>query len=547
MDRKTLLAMMLCFGVVAIWQGLNPSSRVLPQSNPSSEELAGAQPQAKATLEADQLHIQHSAPSGKEVSQPIQVNLKESQFTVGTGAAFFQNWVLKNYTLSQETREPVSLDKLTNESGAVLFAVNEPDYKYLEGTLQGKIEKLNSGAVRWSYSDDLVSLERVYQSDPEGRYVDLTLKAKFKGKAPSYAFVSLKARGLEEDSQSMDRKIIYYDGSSTHPTLLSEEMNEELVHEDSNGNTLQWLSINENLKWIAVQNRYFMLSVLPRGSFAAKGLAQPYGSSQGGKKQGARLSLSYQVSGNEIELPLRVYFGPTDLKVMQKVDESLSASVDFGWFSFLAFPILKFMNWLYGYVQNYGLAIILMTLLLKLVTYPLNYKSMKSMKKMATLQPKIQKLRERYGDDKEALNREMMNMMRTQGYNPMAGCLPILIQMPVFFALYRVLYSSVELYQAPFFLWIHDLSMKDPYFVTPILLTLVMFLQQKITPNTATDETQKRIMQFMPVMFGALMVTLPAGLTLYMLINAASGILQQWFMNKKFDNANLSTVPARAR
>ncbi len=125
--------------------------------------------------------------------------------------------------------------------------------------------------------------------------------------------------------------------------------------------------------------------------------------------------------------------------------------------------------------------------------------------------------------------------MKEHGYNPMAGCLPILIQMPVFIALYRVLYSSVELYQQPFGLWIHDLSVRDPYYVTPVLLTAVMFAHQKIVPNTMTDPAQKRIMQLMPIMFGAFMITLPSGLTIYMLVSTVVGILQQLVMNKKLD------------
>ena len=160
---------------------------------------------------------------------------------------------------------------------------------------------------------------------------------------------------------------------------------------------------------------------------------------------------------------------------------------------------------------------------------------MKNMKNMARLQPQLQRIKERYKDDREALNREMLSLMKNNGYNPMAGCLPILIQMPIFFALYRVLYSSIELYHAPFGLWIHDLSSRDPLYITPILLSLTMFIQQKLTPNTATDPAQARMMQLMPLIFGAFMVTLPSGLTLYMLVNALASIAQQLFLNKKLD------------
>jgi YidC/Oxa1 family membrane protein insertase len=161
---------------------------------------------------------------------------------------------------------------------------------------------------------------------------------------------------------------------------------------------------------------------------------------------------------------------------------------------------------------------------------------MKSMKQVAKVQPQIQKLKEKYKDKPEEMNKEMLKLMRTQGYNPVAGCLPILIQMPVFFALYRVLYQSFELYQAPFFGWIHDLSLKDPFYVTPLLLVVTMYFQQKLTPVSATmDPMQQKMMQFMPVVFGLMMLTLPSGLTIYMLTNALASIVLQIYLNKKLD------------
>jgi YidC/Oxa1 family membrane protein insertase len=184
--------------------------------------------------------------------------------------------------------------------------------------------------------------------------------------------------------------------------------------------------------------------------------------------------------------------------------------------------------------ENYGVAIILLTLMVRLLTYPLNYKASKSMKEMSKLQPQIKKLQEKYGNDREGLNREMMLLMRGGGYNPLAGCLPILAQMPVFIALYNVLARSVELYQAPFVLWIHDLSSKDSFYVLPILVTVTWYLQQRLTPTSAAmDPTQKKILQFMPVVFGVMMVTQASGLSLYFFINAASGIVQQIILNKQ--------------
>ena len=168
------------------------------------------------------------------------------------------------------------------------------------------------------------------------------------------------------------------------------------------------------------------------------------------------------------------------------------------------------------------------------------------MKDMARLQPQLAKIREKYKDDKEALNREMLSLMKTHGYNPAAGCLPMIIQMPIFFALYRVLYSSIELFHAPFAFWIQDLSGRDPYYVTPVLLAGTMFLQQKLSPQTATDPAQQKMMQFMPLIFGFMMLNLPSGLTLYMLVNALSSIVQQLILNKKLDVKRGPTAVATA-
>jgi YidC/Oxa1 family membrane protein insertase len=197
-------------------------------------------------------------------------------------------------------------------------------------------------------------------------------------------------------------------------------------------------------------------------------------------------------------------------------------------------------------VQNYGLAIIVLTFLIKMLLYPLTYTSMKSMSKIAKLQPQLNALREKYKDDREKLNVEMMNFMKTNGYNPVGGCLPILIQMPIFFALYRVLFNSMELYQAPFFGWIQDLSSPDPFFITPVLLCGLMYLQQKISPSTATDPMQQKMLQIMPVLFGVFMLLLPAGLNIYMVVNSAVSIAQQYFLNKKLGLTPLAnTTPAK--
>lgn len=215
--------------------------------------------------------------------------------------------------------------------------------------------------------------------------------------------------------------------------------------------------------------------------------------------------------------------------------DGLQLSVDFGFFAVLAVPILRGLQFIHKYIPNYGIAIILLTILIRLITFPLQYKSFKSMKKMQTIQPELQLLKEKYKDDSQKMQQETMALFKKAGANPLSGCLPLLLQMPFFFAIYRVLYSAVELVGAPFFGWIHDLSIHDPFYVLPILMAGSMFLQQKLTPQTTVDPTQQKVMMFMPLIFGFIMKSLPAGLVLYIFVSTMVGILQQFLVYRSID------------
>jgi YidC/Oxa1 family membrane protein insertase len=204
--------------------------------------------------------------------------------------------------------------------------------------------------------------------------------------------------------------------------------------------------------------------------------------------------------------------------------------VDFGIWGFFAVWILKGLQFFYTWVPNYGISIILLTFLIRMITFPLQYKSIVSMKKLQLVQPELTKIREKFKDDPQRMQKESMELFKKSGANPIGGCLPLVLQMPVFFAFYKVLNNSVELVGAPFYMWIHDLSNKDPYFVLPVLMTGAMFLQQKMTPNTISDPVQKKVMMFMPLIFGFIMKDLPSGLSLYIFVSTLLGILQQVFV-----------------
>ncbi|MEK7689474.1 MAG: membrane protein insertase YidC, partial [Bdellovibrionota bacterium] len=445
----------------------------------------------------------------------------------GAGASFIREWKIRGYKkeLKAENSGQVNLEDLNYQTSALELGFDTPDYVYLRdarGVLQA-----TPGGMKWTYEDQNIRMERSFSYAPDRPHVDVGIEVVFKAKPAAHAFVSLVSTSKEGDPAEQDRQLLYW----TDNEIKRFPVTSDVAIEASSGAA----------RWIGVASRYFVLALLPDPASGAKAVIQPNGSRSG------RVSLSVPVTGNHLKFAMKAFFGPKDLNLLRSVDPTLDHTVDFGIFTVIAYPILQAIKWIYQTAANYGVAIILITLLLKIVTFPLTYKSMKSMKEMAKIQPQLQKVREKYANDREALNREMLTLMRSHGYNPMAGCWPVLIQMPIFIALYSVLYGAVELYQAPFAFWIKDLSSQDPFYVTPVLLTITMYFQQKMTPNTATDPMQAKMIQFMPLIFGAMMINLPSGLTLYMLVNALATIVQQFFLNRKLGMPGRGVVVANAR
>ena len=519
MDRKTLLALILCLIIPIAWQKFVLQD--YPQQTPVTQTAPQTQLQQPETVSQGTSPSLNQQPKPsvpvKTSSRPAKtVTLKTGtgDATIGDGQHFFVGWNLKSYKLGIAPQAAaVDMQSVTHQPGEVSLAFDQLGYL---NDVQGNLSQTPNGAV-WHYEDANIKLTREFSSTEAQPYVDVRVTAEFKSKRPNYAFVSLASQTFDKDPEAQDRNLIYFTKDSTERVTLTDVALKE---------------VPTPVKYIAASNRYFLISAVASSSTLPNALVQPGPSQSAGK-----INMVYPISGNTLSIPLKVYFGPKELDILRKVDPTLDHTVDFGWFTVFAYPLLTFLKWLYQFFHNYGLAIIVLTVLLKVATYPLTYKSMKSMKKMAKMQPQLQRLREKHKDDKEALNREMLTLMKNGGYNPMAGCVPLLIQMPIFFALYRVLYSSIELYHAPFLFWIKDLSSHDPFYVTPVLLTGVMYVQQKLTPNTATDPAQAKMMQFMPVMFGAFMVSLPSGLTIYMLANALASVVQQLILNKKLKEA----------
>jgi YidC/Oxa1 family membrane protein insertase len=300
-------------------------------------------------------------------------------------------------------------------------------------------------------------------------------------------------------------------------------------------------TLKGNITWAAFEGTYFMTGVIPEKS---EGISLKL-SAEGEKVRTLLIGAEDIIPAKgHLQYNYQVYFGPKKMADLIEAGHDLERVVNFGWFDKLAKPALFLLNFFYGYVGNYGISIILVTILIKLLFWPIAQKGLKSMKNMQKIQPKMAKLKEKYKNDKTRLNEEMMILYKTYKVNPVGGCLPMVLQIPVFFALYKVLLQAIELRHAPFMLWITDLSAPDrlmigldiPYLggipVLTLLMGASMFLQQKMTP-TPVDKTQAKIMMFLPVIFTFMFLNFASGLVLYWFINNLLSIVQQHIINKQ--------------
>ena len=308
------------------------------------------------------------------------------------------------------------------------------------------------------------------------------------------------------------------------------------VYEDGDLTTYKVKKLEEkpirhgnNAIWTAFEDKYFLTAAVPLDSSQHAFILKKNTDTISNIIESGPLRLDGKQS---LSLEYLLYAGPRDLDILEGVDHGLDKAIDFGFFDMLARPLLTVLKFCYNNIfKNYGVAIILLTAFIKLLFWPLTQKSYKSMRDMQKLQPEMQRLRDKYKNDKERMNREIMELYRNNRVNPMGGCLPMFAQIPVFFALYKVLLGSIALRHEPFIFWLHDLSAKDPYYITPIIMGVTMFIQQKMSPTTM-DSQQAKIMLFMPVIFTFMFLNFPSGLVIYWLVNNILTITQQWFINR---------------
>jgi YidC/Oxa1 family membrane protein insertase len=338
-------------------------------------------------------------------------------------------------------------------------------------------------------------------------------------------YLQITRDGSDPMGQSNTPSFLQGPISFTGPAVYSEqEKFQKITFPEIEKRKAQYIKQADN-GWFAMVQHYFVTAWVP-----PQGKARNYEVTELEKNLFAVRSIEAVGTinpGSQISVPTKLWVGPQDQSELEAVAPGLELVVDYGLLTIIAKPVFTLMTWLFSLLSNWGWTIVALTFLIKAAFYPLSAASYRSMAKMKLVAPRLQVLREKFGDDRQKLNTAMMEMYRTEKINPLGGCLPIVIQIPVFISLYYVLGSSVELRGAPWILWIEDLSIQDPYFILPLIMMATMFIQMKLNP-TPPDPVQAKVMMFMPLVFGGMMFFFPSGLVLYWCVNNILSIAQQW-------------------
>ena len=401
-----------------------------------------------------------------------------------------------------------------------------------------KVENGDKTIVFESVSDDGLKVTKTFTVKPMSYLFGLDVAVENTGPKPVEDNLVLTLNAVDDQKEGGNYAFRGFGAYSKEE--LTETKADDLKEEPK--------VVSGEVFWGAYENSYFMQAILP-----AAGKGAFTGSLAGEQDKHNVIRVKYTSPqtqfnpGKTEKANFVLFFGPKRIDVLESAGMELDRAINMGWFDILAKPFLYFLRWVYGVIGNYGVAIILLTMGVKLVFWPLTQKSYKSMKKMQDLQPQMAKLREKYKDDKQRMNQELMGLYKSRGVNPMGGCLPMVIQIPVFIALYRLLDYAIELRHAPFLFWITDLSapdrlfhfpfsipFMDPPYGVPVMTLLMgasMFIQQKMTP-TPGDPTQAKMMMLMPVVFTFIFINFPSGLVLYWFVNNVLSIGQQYWINK---------------
>ncbi len=552
-QARVLIAIALSFLVFLVWEAIFIDRKPV-ENAPQTQELREQKNDAKtevAAIESDGEKEPVSESSDMErdfppiQAEPSKTIVNTPLYSVvisGKGAAF-TSFVLKKY--KEKVGEDAPLKELISgqtNKGTLLFSFRDNSVPGLENAVFGSpaagktIDVYNNAekvVFTWRSPEGVV-FEKEFTFTPNSYLVSLAARIKNGSGSP------LEDRLALSLTNYLDGKSAQYgfEGVSGLVDGSVKEINVDDIEDEK--------VIQGEIGWIGIETIYFMNGIVP------------------GEKKIATMELDEKdktiVENSYVEPPRKiepgtqasyeynVFFGPKSLNLLNEMNNGLERAVHFGMFDFIAKPCLWLMNFIYQFIPNYGVAIIILTIIVKILLWPLGNKSYKSMAEMKKLQPLMTEIREKYKDDKKKMNQETMALYKTYKINPMGGCLPMVLQIPVFFALYKMLYEAIELRHAPFFLWINDLSAPDrlfrfgfsiPFMEPPYgipVLTLVMgatmFLQQKMTP-IAGDPMQAKLMMFMPIIFTVIFINFSSGLVLYWLVNNVLSIGQQYYVQKK--------------
>lgn len=482
----------------------------------------------------------------EKTTRIITVNTPLYSVKISEKGAIFKSFILKNYREAVEKDAPYKeIIVKKNKEGSIILGLKENSIKGIEKAIF--VSNLNEDTINivneerkvafsWESPEGII-FEKVFLFSPEEYTIGLNVNIK---NGSSHTFNDkIKLSLIKYFKQ--EKAMYGFEGPSALINNKLEQIKTKKLEDKS--------IFSGNFKWIALQDRYFMSSILPLNNEDAE---------EGTMKllfKDNILEAHYILPnimvnpGTQKKIEYKLFLGPKSMKVLKKTGHSLDKAIDFGMFDILAKPCLWIMNFLHdNLIQNYGIAIIILTIFTKILLWPLGAKSYKSMGEMKKIQPLMVELREKYKNDKKKMNQEVMLLYKTYKVNPLGGCLPMVVQIPVFFALYRMLYEAIELRHAPLFLWINDLSAPDrlfnfnfsiPFMQAPYgipVLTIIMggsmLLQQKMSPPMG-DPAQAKMMMFMPVIFTVIFINFSSGLVLYWLTNNLLSIAQQHYIMKK--------------
>lgn len=546
-NYRAFLAILISFIILIGYQyligGFAPPEPVVEdqstQQNGQAAQPGQVPQQTQQTQQTMQAMPTTAAPPAMNQQNAAIINVDTELYTATLSSAggTMKSFVLKNHSeTSAEDSPGKQLVENAPEMGYPLrfsWGTVVPAELYYELQNDAVSFANGKGELRMmATAPSGLQVEKIYVFDEKSYLMDLSIRVYNPTGSPLQGIPQLSQVNVPFQEQTAFNRFLFSGPAAFYNNELKEFKTKEF---EDGPKTVQGI-----FDWVAYEGTYFMCAIIPgaksQSSFTMQGSNEyAYTQLTGG--------LDTVSPGESKVYNYRLFYGPKKLSLLKETGFNLDKSIDFGWFDIIAKPTLALLNFFNSYVNNYGIAIILVTIIFKALFWPITQKGLKSMKNMQKLQPKMIKLKEKYKDDPQAMNREVMNLYKTYKVNPLGGCLPMILQIPVFFALYKVLLLCIELRHAPFMLWINDLSAPDrlwigfsiPYLEGIPVLTLLMgasmFLQQKLTPTTA-DPTQAKIMMMLPIVFTIMFVNFASGLVLYWFVNNLLSILQQQLINR---------------